>query len=90
MNSKLLPIGSVISLQESKKKLMVTGISQKSQSNDTVYDYIGVPYPEGFIDNETMFLFYHKDIEKVHFLGYVDIEFQEFRFRLSQVEEKKD
>ena len=88
MNSKLLPIGSVITLKESQKKLMVIGISQKSEANDTVYDYIGVPYPEGFIDRETMFLFYHKDIEKVHFLGFVDIEFQEFRFRLSKEEAK--
>jgi hypothetical protein len=90
MKSKLLPIGSVISMEESKKKLMVIGITQQNQTNGTVYDYIGVPYPEGFIDNETMFLFYHKDIKQVHFLGFVDVEFQEFRFRLSKKDDKED
>ena len=75
-NNKLLPIGSVISLRGAKKKLMIIGSSVKVEVTDTVYDYIGLPFPEGYIDSEKMFLLNAEDIAEVHFIGYVNSETQ--------------
>lgn len=55
---------------------MIIGLSVKVEETNTVYDYIGLPFPEGYIDNEKMLLFYSKDIKDVHFLGYVNAEMQ--------------
>ena len=79
MIENLFPAGSVVSLEGAQKKLMIVGISVFSEDENTTYDYIGVPYPEGFISSELMFLFNHADIAQVHFLGFVDAEFQAFR-----------
>ena len=75
----LLPIGSVVVLKNGTKKLMVFGIIQSNvEVADEEYDYIGVPYPEGNMGEEYQYLFYHKDIDKVFFRGFDDIERQEF------------
>lgn len=76
MSKRLLPIGSVITLNGAKKKMMIIGSSVKVENTNTVYDYIALPFPEGYIDSEKMFLFYAEDIEEVHFLGYVNAETQ--------------
>lgn len=84
MNNQLLPVGSVITLKGATKKLLIVGITMQREDDDKIYDYIGVPYPEGYIDSETMFLFYHKDIELVNFIGYVDAESQMFRINYAK------
>lgn len=84
MNKQLLPIGTVVTLKEGKKKLMVIGVYTNNVASGKVYDYLGIPYPEGFINSETMFLFMHEDIETIHFLGFVDSEFQAFRAALTK------
>lgn len=79
MNKNFLPIGSVVTLKEATKKLMIIGISIKRQGDENTYDYIGTPYPEGYIDSETMFLFMHNDIDVVDFVGFINSEAQVFR-----------
>ena len=76
---KLLPIGSVVTLEEATKKIMITGILVSDEGSRKTYDYIGVPFPEGFISNETMLLFMHENIGQINFLGYVNAEVQGFR-----------
>lgn len=80
----LLPIGSVILLNEAEKKLMITGIKQTDMTENKTYDYIGVVYPEGKIGDETEFLFNHEDINNVFFKGYEDEERNQFMDRLSK------
>ena len=72
----LLPLGSVITLEEATKDIMIIGTQVKVEDDDKVYDYLGVPYPEGFIDSEMLLMFMHEDIEKVSFIGYVDAKYQ--------------
>ena len=84
MNNKLLPIGSVVSLEGATKKMLILGASVKRENDATVYDYIGVPYPEGYINSETMFLFLAKDIKEIHYVGYVDAEAQAFRMKYAE------
>lgn len=85
----LLPVGSVVSLKEATKKIMIIGIAVNNESSNKVYDYIGVPFPEGYVDSETMFLFMHEDIEKIEFLGFVNAETQGFRAALAKQMEKQ-
>lgn len=54
-SSRLLPIGSVITLTDAEKKLMVIGTEVEREDDENIYDYVGVPFPEGYIDSEIMF-----------------------------------
>ena len=72
----LLPIGSVVLLNEGEKKLMIIGILQRN--GEEVFDYVGCPYPEGLLDSENLFLFNHKDIAEISYLGFDNIERQIF------------
>lgn len=74
MDRQLLPIGTVISLTGASKKLMIVGTF--FEKDDTKYDYMGLPYPEGYIDEDLLFLFNHDDIQDVHFIGFVNSEAQ--------------
>lgn len=82
MKKELLPIGSVVKLQSAEKKLMITGISIQREGDEKVYDYIAVPFPEGYVSSELMFLFMHEDIENVEYLGFINAEVQVFRSKL--------
>ena len=73
-----LPIGSVVLLKNATKKLMIIGILQVSTNEDKVYDYLAVPYPEGYIGEDNNFLFSHEDINDVIFRGYSNPERDSF------------
>ncbi len=49
-------------------------IKHTESGEDIAYDYIGVPYPEGYIGQEAAMLFNHESIEKVVFIGYSNDE----------------
>ena len=77
---KYLPIGSVVTLKEGKKKLFIAGFAYRPELKKVlVYDYIGYLYPDGISTNEQLFYFNHSDIEKIHFLGYRDLEEQNYK-----------
>ena len=86
MIDNLLPVGSVITLTEATKKIMIIGTGVKREEDDTLYDYVGVPFPEGYIDSEILLLFMHDDIERVDFLGYINSEVQFYRNQLKKLE----
>ena len=79
MFNKFLPVGSVVLLKGGIKKLVVIGIKQiKADEENKEFDYIGVLYPEGFLGNDTNFLFNHEDINDVVFTGYTNPEREDF------------
>lgn len=80
---KLLPIGSVVLLEDGKKRLMIYGVKQTEQDTQEEYDYIGVVYPEGNMGQGTQFLFNHDRIKEVYYRGYEDEERQEFIEKLA-------
>lgn len=85
MFEQFLPIGSVVLLKESTKKLMITGIMPVSQDDpNNPYDYIGVFYPEGFLSNEYTYLFNHSDINDIVFYGYQNPERADFLMKLEE------
>ena len=87
MAKQLLPNGSVVTLKGATKKLMTIGIEVEMEGDEKTYDYIAIPYPEGYIDSETMFLFMQEDIENVSFVGFVDAQLQVFRTALEETDE---
>ena len=75
MFKELLPIGSVVLLMGGIRKLMITGIKVSTpEQEDTMFDYIGVLYPEGFMGEVGNFMFNHSDISDVIFKGYSNPE----------------
>ena len=85
---ELLPIGSVILVKEAEKRMMIIGVLQ--QNGAERYDYMGVLYPEGYMSQDEVYLFNHEDIDKVDFLGFVDIEHQTFRNNLNLILEEME
>lgn len=73
MFTGLLPIGSVVVVGDSTKKVMIIGVCQKS-TDGRIFDYSGVVYPEGFLDSQKMFLFNNDQITQIAALGYQDAE----------------
>ena len=73
MFTGLFPIGSVVIVGGSTKKVMIIGVCQKS-TDGRIFDYSGVVYPEGFLDPQKMFLFNNDQITQVVALGYQDAE----------------
>lgn len=77
---RLLPLGSVVLLTESNKRVMIVGRLQRQQSTGKIWDYSACFYPEGIINPSELFLFNHGQIAVVYFIGFQDregIEFQE-------------
>ena len=78
--SELLPIGTIVLLKNNDKKMMITGLLQTlTEMDDTVkeYDYLAVPYPEGYVDKRLQFLFNQEDIADIHYMGYIDVDYQD-------------
>lgn len=85
----LLPIGSIVLLENGEKRLMINGIMQ-SEANGTgkEYDYLGVLYPEGHIGDQFQYLFNHEDIQEIVFRGFEDSERAAFLEKLSNIYER--
>ena len=75
INKELLPLGSIVLLNDDKNKLMVTGylVSTNDYPNH-VFDYCVCMYPEGIIRSDTICVFNHLEINKIIFKGYMDNE----------------
>ncbi|MDO4633116.1 MAG: DUF4176 domain-containing protein [Eubacteriales bacterium] len=84
---ELLPAGSVVLLKNATKKLMIIGILQMipGENENRLYDYLAVPFPEGFMGADANFLFNHEDINDVIFTGYDNPERTEFVKAISAV-----
>ena len=70
----MLPIGSIIRTEGAERKLMVIGRVVTTEENDMIYDYVGVPYPEGINDSDKLYFFNRDQIEELLFIGFQDQE----------------
>ena len=84
---KFLPIGSVVLLKDSTKRVMIVGLKQKLAGADKVWDYSGCLFPEGILDPEKLFLFDAGQIERLYFVGLQDTESMTFLRNVGQMEE---
>ncbi len=82
----LLPIGTVVLLKNSKKRVMIIGVLQKQiKENEVIWDYSGCFYPEGYMGPDKTFLFNNNQIEKVYAVGYQDKEQFAFKQKVDKV-----
>ena len=84
---KYLPIGSVVLLKESKKRIMIVGVKQKQVGTDKIWDYSACLYPEGILDPEKLFLFDTDQIERLYFVGLQDGEGLLFLDKLNKMDD---
>lgn len=101
MQKGLLPIGSVVLLKDSKKRLMIQGRVQKIKGQNEIWDYSGCFFPEGNINPEASYLFNREQIERVYFIGlqdeeelrlqaYLENKLQELRSQQTNFTEKEE
>lgn len=83
----LLPIGTVVLLKDSKKRVMIIGVVQKQikDGEDIIWDYSACFYPEGYMGPDKTFLFNSDQIDKVFAVGYQDLEQFAFKEKIDKV-----
>jgi len=85
----LLPIGSVVLLKDSTKRVMIIGFCQKqAEKPDLLWDYSGCIFPEGYMSPDKTFLFNHEQIDKIYALGYQDEEQMKFKVKVDELTKK--
>lgn len=84
---RYFPIGSVVLLKESNKRVMIVGLKQKQLGSDKVWDYSACLYPEGIIDPDKLYLFDNEQVQRLYFVGFQDGEALEFLEKLSNADE---
>ncbi len=74
----ILPVGSVVLLKNSTKKLMIIGVCQfqsvQGQKKPKIWDYAGCIWPEGYQGANDNYLFNRDQIETIFSIGYQDQE----------------
>ena len=75
----LLPLGSIVLLNGSDKRMQIVGQLQADAVSHEVYDYAAVPFPEGYIDENELAMFQHEDIRLINAIGHLDEESRAFQ-----------
>lgn len=68
----LLPMSSIVMLEGSDQTFMIIGQVQADPKTLKVYDYVAVPFPEGYQDENYLFKFQHEDIRIIGPIGHLD------------------
>ncbi len=86
----LLPIGTVVLLKNSTKKIMIIGVLQKQikEGDEVIWDYSACLYPEGYMGPDKTFLFNNDQIEKIYSYGYQDEEQFGFKSQIDTIRER--
>ena len=83
---KFLPIGTVVMLENGRKRVMITGFCPiEGNDKKKMWDYSGCMFPEGFLDSRTTCLFNHDQIKEVYHLGLQDDEEKSFKEKLNKL-----
>ena len=85
---QILPIGTVVKLQNSTALLMIAGYLPEGESNrGKIWDYSGFLYPIGLRDPKEVYLFDQNQIAEIHALGYQDTEAFGFLAHMKEMKE---
>ena len=68
----LLPIGSVVNLEDYEKRLMIVGRGVGAEGEGHLHDYCSVPFPEGYEDGDHLIIHDHSDISSITRIGYIN------------------
>jgi hypothetical protein len=81
----LLPVGTVVLLKESTRRLMIIGVCQREIASDMIWDYAGCLYPEGYMGADKTYLFNQDQIEHIYSIGYQDEEQKAFKEKVDEL-----
>ena len=90
IQKEFYPVGTIVSLFNTKERLMISGYYQKNNQSDKVWDYVGVLYPNGFLTPNRMVLFDHEQIESKYYLGCQNTEQMSFISSLNNKNSKEE
>lgn len=79
---KYMPVGSIISLNDSKIKRMIIGFNYVD--GNKTFDYIGCTYPYGVDEEHKILFFNHEQIKSVYYIGYMNREEKAFKANLKE------
>lgn len=85
MKKSFLPIGSVVTLKNSAKRVMIIGRMQTEVKSEKTFDYSACLYPEGIINPNELYLFNNEDINILYFVGFQDPEEFQFRKKITEL-----
>lgn len=80
---EILPIGSVIKIEGIPNLIMIYGRKVSRNEENVNYDYVGCPYPLGFITIHQNIFFNHNDISTIIFKGYENHEEKLLKIQLN-------
>ncbi len=81
---KYLPIGTVVTLVNGTKPIMIYGRKQIQAGNKNIWDYVACLYPEGNLGDEYNVFFQHEEIENVYHYGMESAEDDQIQALLSR------
>ena len=84
-SDKYLPIGSIVKIGD--LECVIVGYRISHPNVEKKYDYMGYSYPYGFVSSNENIVFDAKDIKKIIFEGYKDVEYQDM---LSNIEKNNE
>lgn len=79
--SRLLPIGTVVITSKTPTKLMIVGYGGQD-SEELIYDYIGVAVPVGLFEKNAVSLFNDSQVVELAYIGFTDAETQIYLTKL--------
>lgn len=83
-----LPVGSVVTLNEGVRPIMVVASMVQDANTGRWWDYMGYPYPEGMASSESDYFFDATMIREIHQLGFVDSDALLFQAFLRKKEDE--
>ena len=91
-NKEYYPIGTVVLLENAKKRIMIIGYKAKTmdkndaKSQEIIWDYSGCIYPEGLLSSDQILLFNHSQIKNIYYSGFQDEEFKGLKEKLKKID----
>ena len=79
MSNNILPIGSIVELNNGEALYMVVGFLPINNRNNQLFQYSAVTYPGGAFGISKLYLFNHYDIKRVVFEGFSDDAFDKYK-----------
>ena len=66
---KYYPIGTVVTLKDGNRPVMIYGRKQIQESSNLIWDYVACLYPEGNLGDEYTIFFQNEEIGTINHLG---------------------
>jgi len=83
-----LPIGSIVKVKDNN--FVIVGYRVSLPKITKKYDYMGYPYPYGFLSNEENFVFDTSEIKAIIFEGYKDEQYHEMIKNINNNTQKEE